>query len=230
MTTCGVCPPQLHRWRPSPWGGLFGVIVGLWPQLAVADTPVNLREMCRREIAGWYLSRFDEVRQARDLLTEVRRQIGLLEDAQKGAEREFARADAASRDMPYDSARTHERYQAESRLAMLVARLDENHALEKELAVRDRITREVWERKKSRVSKLMDIDTAPDHRGEEYPRHLDFRTRCSEYRYLCPLTAEDVRAMIDLYDPDPMPEACARFAKMRGSRVDGAGGRFDESL
>ena len=190
------------------------LIIALFlPTVAFAPPgQVNLREQCRRDIAGHYLKVYDQHRrsiQEQEVVTKKRQQAtAKLQEAEtklaavtKKQQQETFNADlAAERDNWFQVVVSY-RQQVEN-YTNLLKKSEANGRS-------DDVAEKAFAKE---IAKVFLIETLQQKEPAGYPFQIVYRHSCSKYRRLCPLPetmAEDLRKIrVD----GKLPEACRRYA------------------
>lgn len=180
---------------------------------------VNVREGCRRAVAGPYLSAFDQHEKAKQQLQVVAQQI-------KGIEKKLAE---------YESEMTKLRQDEKSSSFDLKLAAKKNRLLQTLGSYRQQLTtyrqlNETAQQNRKRfaaekeelakeISPVFIIKKLPTmEKNTGYPFVVAYKHECSQYRRLCPLPHEMAQALKTINIHGQTPKECSRYANFSNLR------------
>jgi hypothetical protein len=184
----------------------------------------NAREACRQEVAGAYIKVYDDREKNRTLIVHLRGNMKDQDASLKTAKAELATARAAAAGSEYSVEKAERNEQAEAMVKTLEAQRREFATMlaEAEKAQPRYVAREAA--LKSAVAKVFTFERLEDKPDGGYPIHLNYKTACSKYRYLCPLPAAQRRDLLAIAavaengdGGPPAFESCRRYASIKGA-------------
>jgi hypothetical protein len=189
--------------------GLAGRAAG-----APAELTPNLREECRRIVAGSYLVVYDEKERLAASIRQLAAQIETVQKAREEARRDLARAAQRSREQGFELSLAAERDAAEIRVRTLGAQVDDFRAMQRDAALR--LAKRTEDERQLRVTtqKVFYFMRLAEPAGGGYPFKIDFRTPCPPYRYLCPLPPRQADELLKVQIDGETPEACVHYAAL----------------
>jgi hypothetical protein len=174
----------------------------------------NAREACRAAVAGSYLKTYDERERLKTYIKALDAQVKDLEAARtKVAGEEKALAAKAGAEA-FDVNLAVKRDEALAHLRTLELRAEEARDLKRRAATEldGHVAREA--RLRAQVERVFVFTRTGDKPDGGYPTELRYKSPCPKYRYLCPLPASDVEALLQITDGGkPLPD-CERYASL----------------
>jgi len=174
---------------------------------------VNVRESCRRAIAGQYLASLDGFNRAKDSITLITRKLNGIKREREKAELILDELNAQEKTVPFDIKIAEKknrllqtieayRYQEKSYETLKVsAELDRVKTKSEESSFKKEI---------AKVFKIVKLKQNDKTAG--YPFFVDYKHTCSKYRRLCPLPFKMATELKKITIDGENPQPCTRYA------------------
>ena len=173
----------------------------------------NLREYCRKQVAGKYLSLYDTHEKTEaylSLLQEKKKQLeqGLIESRKKLS---VVKKNIASSGYDIDLSDKHD--SVVSRVSMIEDSLNENKRLRTDaMKKQKRLAKEIANLK-GRISHIFNFKKIKGKgRGKGYKFQIEYKDTCPPYRFSCPLPREKAQKLLEIFPKGKIPIVCERYA------------------
>lgn len=190
----------------------------LWAAPAVRQAPFeNLREQCRKEIAGDYLKILDASNIAKDKLQLYAEKLKKLEMDRSQAKKDLSEKSERAGKSEFDSELARAKDSARTHLQVVEAAIEEISKLlastKDEMASAER---RLSQRRK-RIEEVFVFERTTPTPAGAFPYQIQFRSPCPKYRYLCSLPAGEAQALANIFDQDT-PQSCVRYSQQASPR------------
>lgn len=193
------------------WLVLTGLLAGI-ASGAEGDMRFDWREECRLALSGAFLAQRSEAEMLRQNRTALKERISGLEKALVAARREADLVKTETSRADYDPALAEREMAVKDRVHLLETQLKENetfaaetetkyHALDKSVSIME-----------GRLKKVFKIERAKTERREPV---LSYLKTCPRFEAVCPLPADQRKALLQIIEGDKPPLACERYAQIR---------------
>jgi hypothetical protein len=182
---------------------------------------INVRESCRQIVAGSYLKIYDSIvsdQQYRELL--AKNLASLRREHAKTKSRFDAQAKAFARE-EYNVEMAKKKSTTFAHLTNIEERISETTQLD--LETNDRLKEQ--RRKQAAFLKMtagvfeiatkkayQEVSAKEASRAQGFPFRLEYRSKCSKYRPLCPLTEDQADVLLRIKIDGETPLPCKRYA------------------
>lgn len=179
---------------------------------------VGLREACRRDLSGMYLTVFSKLRESAKLIAALEDRERLDTPAVKEADKKYRDARSDADRAHFDQDKVELARDREARLKTLSESLAETRqVLARERGARAELV--VTEATlKERLGKVFDFVTErlPGQAGDSV--RLEYKSSCPRYRSTCPLPKQQAWDLENIVPETPL--TCKRYSKVRGPRPE----------
>lgn len=173
---------------------------------------VNVREQCRSDLAGIYLTVHDQAEQAAQFAMTLERKLTELEKARRETASTLAKLKEQAERRDFDAALAEKIASKEQRLGILERYVDDYQDKSKKARATSGKARREAERLKASLKTVFRFAKVRDDDEAGYPFRLVYKDSCPKYRHLCPLPAQRAEALLTILDDRTVPTACRRYA------------------
>lgn len=192
------------------WSLFFFLASSLYLQADTLPEDGNLREACRKRVAGQYLDFLDRVnasgnfiRSSEIELEKLQRRRVLLEARRNELDQEFRKSS-------YSTEVAAELESAQQELAMVLqVEKDHQQAIAQEKDSLKGLQDKIDSMKKAML-RVFAIIPIPKAKGP-YPFRIDYLRQCERFRASCPLTSQEARDLAAVFAVSSVPLACERY-------------------
>ncbi|MFK7872831.1 MAG: hypothetical protein AB8C84_06610 [Oligoflexales bacterium] len=181
------------------------------PRAVATDEP-NLREICRKRVAGLYLKIHDEAELAGQVLKHNRKSIKTHQQALKKLGEELLKTKSLNKKMPYDSKRFHFEHSLEQKIDLLKENLIHYKTSQKKIIeqLKNRALKKSYLKKK--ISQIF-IFEKRDKNIFGYPFQIMWKSSCPKWRLSCPLDRKTAQKLINIW-ADATQNSCHKYSNM----------------
>lgn len=171
----------------------------------------NLREACRKQVAGHFLLLHNEAESSRSYTTHLKEKIEELEKNRKIYKLKLSDTKKKLAKVKFDMNLIREKEGQENKLLMIEEALKSNKAIY--LDHQNKLKTN-GQRLKLFSAKLDEIFTVEKVKSTtvKYRFEIDYKNHCPPYRYSCPLPRKDAEKLLALFKPEKTPVICDRYA------------------
>ncbi len=178
------------------------------------DDSLGVREICRRKLAGYYLTNKDKAGRLKTYYNHLYKRAKETEAAMRLTEKAVEAAEQSLLQASYDEDKIERFELHQNRYARLKSAFDQQMQISEKAkidyqAVSKKI--ESIEKRLFAVFRLKEVDTP----SGVYPFHLVYQSPCSKYRANCPLPPEQAKALKNIIGEDETPIECNRYANFK---------------
>lgn len=175
----------------------------------------DFREACRKEIAGQYLTVYDEVKLAKNQITVVETAIESLRKNLAESEKTYSEARKIADESEYDQTKIDRANQAAVTVRTLKSQIIQQNDLltdaQKKAAIKGQREKFVREN----IGRVFKIEEVQEEPGKGYAFRVIYRTPCPKFRYLCPLPPSEAKALKEILPGEETPLVCKRYGSYR---------------
>ena len=171
----------------------------------------NLRESCRKQVAGKYLNLYDQKKKTDAYLNLLRIKKKQLEKGRQEAQKKLAivKKDIAS--SGYDIDLSDKNDSIASQISMINENLKENKRLNSDAVDKQQNLAKQIRQLKARMSPIFYFKTFKG-KGSGYKFQIEYKEACPPYRYSCPLSREKSEKLLKIFPEGKVPLVCERYA------------------
>lgn len=172
----------------------------------------NLREQCRKFVAGAYLTVYDQVEHNAQLSSHLRAKIVKLEKSLPTTEKELKTLQAKLARETFDLDLATERDAVQEKHKLIAENIVQSKA---ELEKAQKLYHSGRQEKEALQMALRKVfvikkETHPGAVG--YHLSVDFRVTCPKFQYLCMLPKDQAEILKDIMPDGSTPQSCKRYA------------------
>lgn len=171
----------------------------------------NLREACRKQVAGLYLSIYDEHKKNEQYLRLLKEKNIALQKSQAETQIKLRHIKKQLENSRYDLEISNKHDQIDSMVSLLESSLSENHQLSTEASKKQQELSKQLKELKVKISNLFNFKKIKG-KGAGYKFHIDYKDTCPPYRYSCPLPREKAKKLTAIFPQEEVPLVCQRYA------------------
>jgi hypothetical protein len=172
----------------------------------------NLREACRRTVAGAYLRAYDERQRTVEYVKALKGNLDETETALAAARKRLATAKAAAAAKAFDTELAVRVDQAAAEAGVLEKQRDDYKRLHDEAKSKVATLERAEGDLRKRIETVFLFTRTDDRPDGGYPIRLDYKAPCPKYRSLCPLPRELAARLEALEVNGATPVECTRYA------------------
>jgi hypothetical protein len=188
--------------------------VTLWARPAHYPAPAdNLREQCRKELAGIFLKALDELNVSRDQQQLYQAKLQALQADQVKAKKEFADRSEAVRKSDYEVELARNKDHARTHLQAVEEALAQTKDLVEKSKQGMSMTESHLAKMRKSYEEVFVFERPSPTPAGAYPYRIEYKTSCPKYRYLCSLPSEEATALSRILGGDT-PESCIRYSQL----------------
>lgn len=203
--------PLFHRIACSFF---LAVAIGKAPQ-AQSQTPgeqLSLRESCRQQVAGIYLSNHDENQKSKEMIQHMGNQITQLKQALQDTQATRSQIMQAFAQDTYDLSLNYKLRGMDSKIETIEHALTEAEQMRQTYKNQQVTTHHREEFLKTHLMKVFQFNQIKG-KGYGYKTRVDYIESCPKYRKTCPLSANGAQALRNLDHPQfALPLECQRYS------------------
>lgn len=171
----------------------------------------NLRESCRKKVAGKYLSLYDTLEKTQSYLNLLGQKKAQLEKGLKETQNKLLAVKKELAKTGYDIDLSDKHDSINSRFSMIEDNLNENKQLSSKAVKRNHSLAKEIAKLKVRMSHIYIFKKI---KGKDlgYKFQIEYKDICPPYRYSCPLPKEKAQKLLDIFPKGEVPIACERYA------------------
>ena len=173
---------------------------------------VNVREGCRRAVAGAYLKAYDEKERTASYQASLKEQVATLKEALTTAQTAAKAAATQAAGHDFDATLAARRDDTAVVVKTLSGQMADYQQMMAKNAPEIAAKAAAEKRLRAAIETVFQFTRTGDLKDGGYPTQLAYRSSCPKYRALCPLPAKDREALSNLRIEGSLPEACQKYA------------------
>ena len=178
---------------------------------AVKDAEVNLREACRRAVAGYYLKIYDKKEHSEQYLHLLGEKEKEIAAALKQAEVNFEAKKKKFTQNEFDSKVLTEFNEATVHLDNLKKAHADNQNLQYDAKETLFVVTKQEKEAREKIAPVFKIERLEDKPQQGYPFRVEYIAPCPKYRYLCALPLDHAKSLKTLLGEET-PDACLKYS------------------
>lgn len=179
--------------------------------LAVKDAEVNLREACRRAVAGYYLKIYDKKEHSEQYLNLLGQKEKELAAALKKAEANFAEKKKKFTQKEFDAKVLAEFNDATVQLDNLKKAVTDNADLQYDAKETLFVVTKQEKEARDKIAPVFKIERLEDKPQQGYPFRVEYIDPCPKYRYLCALPLDRAKTLKTIL-AEETPDSCVKYS------------------
>lgn len=166
------------------------------------------RESCRQDVAGLYLSAINDLDYASGTLKAARRSLAANRKATQAARQTLATERAKYRLNPGDFRQKHTVDSAFFRLGQLERQADTLSAV---IAEQSAVERKARKARRHISRSLAAVFRVRHKKNAPYSVSIRYKEPCGRFKYICPPSPAQIKAIRHLFKGQPMTVDCQKF-------------------
>lgn len=171
----------------------------------------NLREACRKQVAGHFLLLHNEAESSRSYTTHLRKKIKSLETNLKIYQLKLADTKKKLAKVKFDMSLIREKEGQENKIVMIQEALKSNRDIYRDHQNKLQTNGERLKLFSTRLNEIFKVEKVKST-TVKYRFEIDYKFNCPPYRYSCPLPRKEAEKLLELFKPEKTPVICDRYA------------------
>ncbi len=187
-------------------------------QAEVTEEGVSLRELCRKNISGQYISWYDQVYRAKKQLKHFSKKEGELAQQIKVYRVDYDKKKKAAQSKEYNASILNARDHAKNRIDTSVTQLKELRRSKTKISLDLAEYQQKLAKLKPSITAIFTIKTLQEKNKKNYPISIEYKSRCPKYRFMCKLPGKDIYYLKIIVKQLETPVSCERYISFSQQR------------
>jgi len=206
--------------RKSPNTAILSLSLFLGLSAFGSSEDTSLRELCRKNISGQYLSTYDRVYNAKNQLTHYnKKEKEILKYISKN-QADYKKKKQATNTKEYNANLINKRDHAKVKLDTSIGQLKDL----KNLKSKASFDLEDYSKKLSDLEKkiktIFIIQKISEKKHKAYPLSIKYKSTCPKYRFMCKLPRQDIPPLKNLIKELDDSQSCQRYISFSHTQLN----------
>ena len=180
-------------------------------QAELQERQINVREACRRIIAGEFFKSYDALTRAQDYQVLLKKKVLLLDQELSKQTAVHEKLIVETNDNEFDVATAKRRDNAFAKIKNTRSTMQEYQGMLKNLTLEVSESQSNLQALKKEAHGLF-IFKKIKKNVQSYPFEITYKTPCPQYHHLCPLSKKEAAQLKNLKILGETPQSCIRYA------------------